>query len=218
MAYIGARSGAYASGVGGSSPNARYRVRLRSTKGFTDIVTVWAEDETAAIDDAKLWFEIQHDLGQVWIDEEAQRIGSAAEAGDLGVADSNEAVNHAHFSPQGEVLSTKFRIEPEHLRRSTRLMRRSDRRAWQHLRDRLQEGGADPSDAAVADISVHEPDPQEPVWLVVRGLGRTILVYPAAHDTLSELDARWFWDRDPALQAAAAILEIERTDKSHPDA
>ena len=30
----------------------------------------------------------------------------------------------------------------------------------------------DPSHAAVANISLHEPDPQHPVWLVVRGLGR----------------------------------------------
>lgn len=78
-------------------------------------------------------------------------------------------------------------------------MRQSDRPAWQRLREQLRAGGVDPSHAAVANISVHEPDPQHPVWLVVRGLGRTILVYSTAYDTLNELDARWFWDREPCL-------------------
>jgi hypothetical protein len=44
---------------------ARYRVRLRDTNRFMEIVTVWAEGETAAINDVKSWFEVQHDLGQV---------------------------------------------------------------------------------------------------------------------------------------------------------
>jgi hypothetical protein len=171
---------------------------------------VWAESETEALNDAKLWFRVQHDLGQVWIDEEARRMGSDPDAGDLGMAESNEAVNHEHRSPQGEILSTKFRVEPEHLRRSTRLMRQSDRPAWQRLREQLRARGVDPSDAVVANISVHEPDPQHPVWLVVRGLGRTILVYSTAYDTLNELDARWLWDRDRALQTAEAILDAER--------
>jgi hypothetical protein len=184
-------------------------VRLRDTKGFTQTVLVWAEGETEAINDAKLWFQVQHDLGQVWIAEEAKRTGSDPDGGDLGVAESNEAVNHESRSPQGEILSTKFRVEPEHLRRSTRHMRESDRPAWQRLRERLRERGFDPSDAAVADVSVHEPDPQHPVWLVVRGLGRTILVYSTAYDTLNELDTRWFWDRNRALQAAEAILDSE---------
>lgn len=190
--------------------NARYRVRLRDTKGFTDTVMVWAEGETEAINGAKLWFQVEHDLGQVWIEQEAQRMSSDADAGDLGVAESNEAVNHGRLSPQGEILSTKFRVEPEHLRRSTRFMRESDRPAWQRLRERLRERGVDPSDAAVANIWVHEPDPQHPVWLVVRGLGRTILVYSTSYDTLNELDARWIWDRNPALQTAEAILDSER--------
>jgi hypothetical protein len=171
---------------------------------------VWAEGETEAINEAKLWFDVQHDLGQVWIEEEADRMGSAPDTGDLGVAESNETVNHEHFSPQGDILSTKFRVEPEHLRWSTRLMRQSDRPAWQRLRERLRERGVDSSDAAVADISVHEPDPQHPVWLVVRGLGRTILVYSTAFGTLNELDTRWFWDRNRALQVAEAILDSER--------
>jgi hypothetical protein len=188
----------------------RYRVRLRDAKGFTETLMVWAESETEALNDAKLWFQVQHDLGQLWIDEEARRMGSDPDAGDLGMAESNEAVNHEHRSPQGEILSTKFRVEPEHLRRSTRLMRQSDRPAWQRLREQLRARGVDPSDAAVANISVHEPDPQHPVWLVVRGLGRTILVYSTAYDTLNELDARWLWDRDRALQTAEAILDAER--------
>jgi len=188
----------------------RYRVRLRDTKGFTESLMVWAESETQALNDAKLWFQVQHDLGQLLIDEEAQRMGSDPDAGDLGMAESNEAVNHEHRSPQGEILSTKFRVEPEHLRRSTRLMRQSDRPAWQRLREQLRARGVDPSDAAVADISVYEPDPQHPVWLVVRGLGHTILVYSTAYDTLNELDARWLWDRDRALQTAEAILDAER--------
>lgn len=171
---------------------------------------VWAESETEALNDAKLWFQVQHDLGQLWIDEEAHRMGSDPEAGDLGMAESNEAVNHEHRSPQREILSTKFRVEPEHLRRSTRLLRQSDRPAWQRLREQLRVRGVDPSDAAVANISVHEPDPQHQVWLVVRGLGRTILVYSTAYDTLNELDARWLWDRDGALQTAEAILDAER--------
>jgi hypothetical protein len=170
---------------------------------------VWAESETEAINEAKLWFQVQHDLGQVWIKEEVQRIGSDPDAGDLGVAESNEAIDHGHFSPEGEILSTKFRVEPEHLLRSTRLMRESDRPAWQRLRERLRERGVDPSDAAVANISVHEPDPQDPVWLVVRDLGHTILVYSTAYDSLSELDARWLWERDRALQTAEAILDGE---------
>jgi hypothetical protein len=89
-------------------------------------------------------------------------------------------------------------------------MRQSDRQAWQRLREQLRAGGVDPSHAAVANISVHEPDPQHPVWLVVRGLGRTILVYSTAYDTVNELDARWFWDRDRALPTAEAILDAER--------
>jgi hypothetical protein len=132
--------------------NARYRVRLRDTKGFTGTVATWAVGETEAIIAAKRWFEIQHDLGQVWIEEEAEWISSDRDPGDLGVAESNEAVTHEHLSPQGEILSTKFRVEPEH-RRSTRLMRESDRPAWQRLRERLRERGVDPSDGAVADIS-----------------------------------------------------------------
>jgi hypothetical protein len=47
------------------------------------------------------------------------------------------------------------------------------------------------------------------VWLVVRGLGRTILQYSTAYDTLNELDARWFWDPDRALQTAQTILDGE---------
>lgn len=185
-------------------------MRLRDTHGLTETVMVWAEGEAEAINEVKLWFEVQHDLGQVWTKEEAHQIGSDPDAGDLGVAESNEAVNHESLSPQGEILSTRFRVEPEHLRRSTRLMRESDRPAWQRLRERLRERGVDPSDAAVANISLHEPDPQSPVWLVVRGLTRTILVYSAAYDRLNELDARWFWDRDRALQTAEAILDSER--------
>lgn len=117
------------------------------------------------------------------------------------------------FSPDGEVLSTKFRVEPEHLRRSTHLMRKSGRPSWQRLRARLQERGIDPSDAVVADSSVHEPDPQNPVRLVVRGLGRTIVVYSTTHEALDELDARRFWDGDDRLQAAEAILESEWPDR-----
>jgi hypothetical protein len=114
---------------------------------------VWAESKTEALNDAKLWFQVQHDLGQLWIDEEARRMGSDPDAGDLGMAESNEAVNHEHRSPQEEILSTKFRVEPEHLRRSTRLMRQSDRPAWQRLREQLRARGVDPSDAAESPIS-----------------------------------------------------------------
>ena len=105
---------------------------------------VWAESETEALNDAKLWFQVQHDLGQLWIDEEAHRMGSDPEAGDLGMAESNEAVNHEHRSPQREILSTKFRVEPEHLRRSTRLLRQSDRPAWQRLREHCECEGSIP--------------------------------------------------------------------------
>lgn len=122
--------------------NARYRVRLRDSKRFMEIVTVWAEGETVAINEVKRWFEVQHDLGQVWVEEEAELIGPNADPGDLGVAESNEAVNNQSFTWDGKILSTKFRVEPEHLRRSTRLMRESDRPAWQLLRERLRERGS----------------------------------------------------------------------------
>jgi hypothetical protein len=55
---------------------------------------VWAQSEAEALNDAKLWFQVQHDLGQLWIDEQARRMGSEPDAGDLGMAESNEAVNH----------------------------------------------------------------------------------------------------------------------------
>lgn len=61
--------------LGGHMGMARFRVRLRDTKRFMEIVTVWAEGETAAINDVKTWFEVQHDLGQVWVEEEAELIG-----------------------------------------------------------------------------------------------------------------------------------------------
>jgi hypothetical protein len=189
---------------------ARFKVQLRDTGGFTEIVTVWAEEEAEAIDATKLWFEVQHDLGQVWVEEEAEVIGPDSDPGDLEVAESNEAVNNRSLSPDGEILSTKFRVEPEHLRRSTRLMRESDRPDWQRLRQRLREKGIDPSDAAVGDISVHEPDPQNPVWLVVRGLGRMIVSYWPIYDSLQDIDARWSWTQHDALQAAEAILNEER--------
>lgn len=207
--------GSYASGVDRSSHKARYRVRLRDTKGFTEFVTVWADGPKEAIERTKVWFEVMHDLGQVWTEQEAEWIGSDSDPSDLEVAESNEVVNNQSYSPDGEVLSTKFRIEPEHLRRSTRLMRESPRPSWSRLREQLTQRGVDLSDVAVGDISVHEPDPQNPIWLVVRGFGRTILVYSATHDSLDELDARYFWDRTPALQAAEAILESEG---STPDA
>jgi hypothetical protein len=54
--------------------NMRYRVRPRDTKGFTETLMVWAESETEALNDPKLWFQVQHDLGQLWIDEEARRM------------------------------------------------------------------------------------------------------------------------------------------------
>jgi hypothetical protein len=193
---------------------ARFKVRLRDTKGFTEIVTVWAEGEAQAIDATKLWFEMQHDLGQVWVEEEADAMGPDPDPRDLGVAELNEAVNNQSLSPDGEILSTKFRVEPEHLRRSTRLMRESDRPAWQRLRERLREKGIDPSDAAVGDISVHEPDPQNPVWLVVRGLGRMIVSFSPIDDSLRDIDARWFWTQHDALQAAEAILNEERPPNS----
>lgn len=126
--------------------NARYRVRLRDTEGYRQIVTVWAEGEAEAIERTKLWFELQHDLGQVWAEE---RIGPDPDPGDLDVAESSAEVNHRSFSPDGEVLSTKFRVEPEHLRRSTHLMRKSGRPSWQRLRARLQTRGIDPSDASL---------------------------------------------------------------------
>jgi hypothetical protein len=201
----------YASGVG-HPLKARYRVWLRDTKGFVEIVTVWAEGEAEAVEETKSWFDVEHDLGQKWVEERVEWIGPDPDPTDLGVAESNAAVNNQSFSASGEVLSTKFRVEPEHLRRSTRLMRESDRPAWQSLQRRLRERGIDPSDAVVADISVHEPDPQNPVWLVVRGHGRTILSYSPTFDALQEIDARWFWSRHAALQAAQAMLESERKD------
>jgi hypothetical protein len=90
-------------------------------------------------------------------------------------------------------------------------MRESDRRAWQRLRERLRERGIDPLDAAVADISVHEPDPQNPVWLVVRGLGRTIVSYSPRFDSLRDIDARWLWADHDSLRVAEAILSEERS-------
>ena len=89
-------------------------------------------------------------------------------------------------------------------------MRQSDRPAWQRFLGQLRARGVDPSHAAIAKISLREPDPQHPVWLVARGLGRTILVYSTAYDTLDELEARWFWDRDRALPTVEAILGAER--------
>lgn len=176
---------------------------------------MWAEGEDEAIDETKVWFDLQHDLGQVWTEQEVEMIGSDPDPGDLDVAESNEDVNHQSFSPNGEILSTMFRVEPEHLRRSTRLMRESTRPSWSRLRERLTQRGVDPSDVAVGNISVHEPDPQNPIWLVVRGHGRVILVYSVMVDSLSELDASQFWDRNHALQAAEAILESEQ---ANPDA
>ena len=198
-------------GPGEYKGKARFKVRLRNTQGFTEIVTVWAEGEAEAIDATKLWFEGQHDLDHVWVAEEAELIGPDSDPGDLGVAASNEAVNNRSLSPDGEILSTKFHVEPEHLRRSTRLMRQSDRPGWQRLRERLREKGIDPSDAAVADISVHEPDPHNPVWLIARGLGRTIVSYSPRFDSVQEIDARWFWGRNDAVQAAEAILKEEQS-------
>jgi hypothetical protein len=177
-----------------------------------EIVTVWAEGETEALEETRNWFRVRHDFGQKWVEVEAEQIGPDPDPGDLGIAESDAAVNNQSFSASGDVLSTKFRVEPEHLRRSTLLMRESDRVAWQRLRDRLRERGIDPSDAAVANISVHEPDPRDPVWLVVRGLGRTIVSYSPRFDSLQEIDARWFWSNDEAVQAAEAILESERRD------
>jgi hypothetical protein len=193
--------------LGGHMGNARYRVRLRDSKRFMEIVTVWAEGETVAINEVKRWFEVQHDLGQVWVEEEAELIGPDADPGDLGVAESNEAVNNQSFTWDVKILSTKFRVEPEHLRRSTRLMRESDRPAWQRLRERLRERGIDPSDAAVADISVHEPDPQNPVWLVVRGLRRTIVSYSPISDSFHDIDARWGWTGDDPVHVQVRVAE-----------
>jgi hypothetical protein len=65
---------------------ARYRVRLRDTKGFVEIVTVWAEGETKAIEAAKVWFEVNHDLGQRWTEQEVEQIGRDPDPGDLEVA------------------------------------------------------------------------------------------------------------------------------------
>jgi hypothetical protein len=191
---------------------ARYRVRLRDTRGFVEIVTVWAEGGAEAIEETENWFRVMHDLGQKWVEEEAEMIGPNPDPGDLGIAESDAAVNNQSFTADGNVLSTKFRVEPEHLHRSTRVMRESDRPAWQSLRGRLREKGIDPSNAIVADISIHEPDPQDPVWLVVRGLGHTIVSYSPRFDSLQEIDARWFWSNDEAVQAAEAILESERRD------
>jgi hypothetical protein len=199
---------------GGDVGKARYRVRLRDTNGFAEIVTVWAEGEAEAIDATKTWFDLQHDLGQVWVEQEAELLGPDPDPGDLEVAESNEAVNNQSLSTDGEVLSTKFRVEPQHLRRSARLMRESDRPAWCRLRERLRERGIDPSDAAVADISVHEPDPQNPVWLVVRGFGRTIVSYSPRYDSLQEIDAKAFWT--DAVLAAERILNEERATTEMP--
>ena len=189
----------------GRMSKARYEVRLRDTKGYTQIVTVWAEGETEAIERTKLWFAAEHDLGFVWAEEKAERIGFAADAGDLDVAESDVDVNHRSFSPDGEILSTKFRAEPEHLRRSTQLMRGSPHPTWRRLRERLRERGIDPFDAVVARGTAHEPYP-DPVWLLVHGLGRTILAYSTAFDSFSEIDASRFWDRDLEVQVAVAIL------------
>lgn len=182
-----------------------------------EIETVWAEGETAAINEVKRWFEVQHDLGQVWIEEEAELICPNADPGDLGVAESNEAVNNRSFTWDGKILSTKFRVEPEHLRRSTRLMRESDRPAWQRLRERLRERGIDPSDAVVADISVHEPDPQNPVWLVVRGLGRTIVSYSPIYGSFHDIDARWVWTGDDPVHEQVRVAEAILSEE-HPSA
>lgn len=69
--------------------NARYQVRLRDTEGYTEIVTVWAEGVAEAIERTKLWFELQHDLGQVWAEQETERIGPDPDPGDLDVAESS---------------------------------------------------------------------------------------------------------------------------------
>lgn len=124
------------------------------------------------------------------------------------MAGANEDVNHRRLSPDGGVLSTKFRVEPEHLRRSTRLMRESDRSAWRRMRERLRERGIDPAAAAVANISVHEPDPQNPVLLLVRGHERTVVLYSPRFDSVQEVDGTRFLESE-AVQTAEAVLDEE---------
>ena len=93
--------GSYASGVDGH-PTRPDRVRLRDTKGFTEFVTVWADGPKEAIERTKVWFEVMHDLGQVWTEHEAEWIGSDSDPSDLEVAESNEVVNNQSYSPDGK--------------------------------------------------------------------------------------------------------------------
>jgi hypothetical protein len=140
-----------------SAMSRRYRVVFRHADGAVDVVTVWADDLHLAEQDARDWIE-QAALQPV-SDAEArtEEIGTEPDGGDIGVAESNAAVNHERVAADGTSVSTLHRPNLDELRRLTALMRTKPGAGWDMLRGRLREFSIDPQQAAAVTMTT---DPQ----------------------------------------------------------
>jgi hypothetical protein len=129
----------------------RYEVVVRHSSGVVDAVTVWEHGSPQAINKVKEWLRVVHDEPAEGATFKARAIGSEPDPGDLGVAVSADAVEHRRFSAAGEPIHTRFRVDPDFVRRLTRMMRLTSVGGWPVVRTLLQARDVSPQAAAVVD-------------------------------------------------------------------
>jgi hypothetical protein len=124
---------------------------FRSRSGVRDVVSVWQVDRESAIQAARDWLEFSQDFSNASVTQvEVEELGAESDPGDIGVAETNEEVNHRRFSSEGLPVSTAFRGEPDEIQRLTACLRHSQQGNWPLIRSLLEAQGVAIEKSAVA--------------------------------------------------------------------
>jgi hypothetical protein len=174
-------------------------VRLHHRNGAIDVISVWASGPEEAIDEAKRWIEGSQNLPVPGTGHEVRRIGSKPDPFDLGMGVTSDLVNHRRFTKEGQPLSTLFRAEPDHIRRSTRLLREGEGNGWRQLRELLKSRGISSELAAVVNPSMHDREPREPVSIVASDR-RVFLFFRGLHPSVPDSHEGFHMETGPALE------------------
>jgi hypothetical protein len=211
-----------------SDAGTRYVVTFYAVDGTRHVVAVWASSEERAVADARTWLRGAQELKLEDHQPNVEAVGSEPNDSNLGIARTNEAVNHQRFARSGESLSTFFRPDSDHIRRFTRRLREDASPDWERARSLLAQHGPDSRRVAVASSAADGPDPPRVMTLVAerrRVFSLFLDAHPKMEDGLPVLiaDATFVVEPGPALielprslptngliEAAFAILDEEQ--------
>jgi hypothetical protein len=112
----------------------RYLVTFHHPSGTREEISVWEEQgPEAAIEAAIDWTDYTERRSLRGIPVEASLVGTEPDKSDLNVATSIESLGHRAYDRNGDPISTRGHLQPQHVRRASVLLWKANSPNWDLL-------------------------------------------------------------------------------------